>query len=49
VSVLHKVADVLIEKENIDGEEFMNIIQDSKVSQYLKRDAPGITIPYQAA
>ncbi len=47
--LLHKVAAVLIEKENIDGEEFQQLVLDSQVEQYLKKDAPGITIPYQAA
>jgi cell division protease FtsH len=49
VEVLHRVAAVLVEKENIDGEEFAAIIQDAKVNQYLKKDAPGVTIPYQPA
>lgn len=48
VDVLHKVAAVLVEKENIDGEEFQQIILDSRVEQYLKKDAPGVSIPYQA-
>uniref|UniRef100_A0A7S3QR73 AAA+ ATPase domain-containing protein n=1 Tax=Dunaliella tertiolecta TaxID=3047 RepID=A0A7S3QR73_DUNTE len=45
--ILHKVAAVLIEKENIDGDEFQQIILESQVEQYLKDDAPGVTIPYQ--
>jgi energy-converting hydrogenase A subunit M len=31
IDVLHKVAAVLIEKENIDGEEFQQIIMDTQV------------------
>lgn len=49
IEVLHKVAEVLVEKENIDGDEFQNIILASSTSQYLKEDAPGVTIPYQTA
>jgi len=47
IDILHKVAAVLIEKENIDGDEFQQIIMTSKAEQYLKSDAPGVTIPYQ--
>lgn len=38
-----------MEKENIDGDEFQQIILESQAQQYLKQDAPGVTIPYQAA
>lgn len=31
IEVLHKVAAVLVEKENIDGDEFQQIIQESQV------------------
>jgi hypothetical protein len=37
------------EKENIDGEEFQQIILASGTEQYRKDDAPGVTIPYQTA
>ncbi|GIL47634.1 hypothetical protein Vafri_4401 [Volvox africanus] len=49
LDVLHKVAAVLIEKENIDGDEFQQIVLASQAQQYLKKDAPGVSIPYQAA
>jgi cell division protease FtsH len=49
IEVLHKVAAVLVEKENIDGDEFQQLVQESRAEQYLKADAPGVTIPYQAA
>lgn len=49
INILHKVAAVLIEKENIDGDEFQQIVLESQAEQYLKPDAPGVTIPYQAA
>lgn len=48
IGVLHDVAAVLMEKENIDGDEFQKIIMASTARQYLKDDAPGVTIPYQA-
>lgn len=48
IAVLHDVAAVLLEKENIDGEEFQKIIIASQARQYLKDDAPGVSIPYKA-
>ncbi|WIA30461.1 hypothetical protein OEZ86_000545 [Tetradesmus obliquus] len=48
IDILHKTAAVLMEKENIDGDEFQQIILESQASQYLKGDAPGVSIPYQA-
>jgi cell division protease FtsH len=49
IDILHKTAAVLMEKENIDGDEFQQIILESQAEQYLKQDAPEMTIPYQAA
>ena len=49
IEILHKVAAVLLEKEQIDGEEFQNIILEQQAAQYLKQDAPGVTVPYQEA
>ena len=49
ISILHKVAAVLLEKEQIDGEEFQNIILEEQAAQYLKEDAPGVEVPYQTA
>ena len=40
---------MLIEKENIDGEEFQQIVLESRAEQYLKADEPSMTIPYQQA
>lgn len=48
IDILHKVAAVLIENENIDGDQFEQIIQESQAKQYLKEDAPGVVIPFQA-
>jgi cell division protease FtsH len=49
IDILHKTAAVLMEKENIDGDEFQQIILESQADQYLKQDAPGVSIPYQSA
>lgn len=49
IDILHKTAAVLMEKENIDGDEFQQIVLESQAEQYLKQDAPGVTIPFQAA
>ena len=47
IDVLHAVADVLMEKENIDGEEFERIMLGAKSELYLKADEPSVTVPYQ--
>ena len=47
ITVLHKIADVLLEREQINGDEFQKILADAQVSQYLKKDAPEVTVPYQ--
>ena len=47
IDVLHETAAILMEKENIDGEEFQNIILRSQAKQYLKTDEPSMTIPYK--
>ena len=47
--MLHKIADVLLEREQINGDEFQAILVEAKVTQYLKNDAPEVTVPYQAA
>jgi cell division protease FtsH len=49
IDILHKTAAVLMEKENIDGDEFQQIVLQSQAEQYLKQDAPGVSIPYQSA
>ena len=48
IDLLHKVAGILMEKENIDGDEFQQLILESQVEQYLKDDAPGVSIPYRS-
>jgi cell division protease FtsH len=48
ISILHKLAEVLLEKETIDGDECAKIIKEAGGEMYLKEDAPGVTIPYAA-
>eukprot|EP00669_Euglena_mutabilis_P007689 TRINITY_DN2919_c0_g1_i1.p1 TRINITY_DN2919_c0_g1~~TRINITY_DN2919_c0_g1_i1.p1 ORF type:complete len:260 (+),score=83.63 TRINITY_DN2919_c0_g1_i1:374-1153(+) len=45
---LKKLAETLMEKENLTGEETAAIIKDCGCKMYLKDDAPGVTIPYAA-
>lgn len=47
IEILHKTANVLIEKEQIDGDEFQKIIAEAQAEQYLKTDAE-VDIPYRA-
>ena len=47
MDILHDVSLKLIEKENMDGEEFEKIILASGAQQYTKDDAPEVTVPYQ--
>ena len=47
IGILHEVAEKLIEKENMDGDEFEKIILASGASQYTKDDEPSIKVPYQ--
>ncbi|KAK9827256.1 hypothetical protein WJX81_004169 [Elliptochloris bilobata] len=49
ISVLHKTADILMEREQIDGEEFQRIILEAQAEQYLKADEPQISVPYKDA
>ena len=49
IAILHKTADVLMEREQIDGEEFQRIILEAQAEQYLKADEPQITVPYKDA
>lgn len=41
MDVLHEVANTLVEKENMDGDELQQIIAASQAQQYTKKDAPG--------
>ena len=44
--VLDKVAEVLLEKESIDGDEFERIFTEARSTLYLKADAPGTKVPF---
>eukprot|EP00894_Picocystis_sp_ML_P000279 jgi/Pico_ML_1/50796/g1940.t1 len=46
IKVMHKTAEILLEKETIDGEEFQGVVAEYKASMYLEEDAPEVTIPY---
>ena len=35
IDVLHKTAAVLLEQENLDGDEFLKILMESQAEQYL--------------
>merc|ERR1712032_658860 len=45
MDVVHDVAAVLMEKENIDGDEFERICLKSRAKLYLKEDNAKITVP----
>jgi cell division protease FtsH len=47
IDILHEVSQILIEKENMDGEQFEKIVLASGAAQYTKDDNPDITVPYQ--
>ena len=48
IGVLHKAAAVLLEEENLDGDEFLKILMESQAEQYLKADNPEVTVPYKS-
>lgn len=47
ISVLHKTAEVLLEREQIDGDEFLRLILESQAENYLKADEPSVAVPYR--
>jgi len=49
ISVLHACADLLIEREQIDGEDLQALLVEAQSQQYLKTDEPTATIPYRTA
>ena len=49
IAILHKTADILMEREQIDGEEFQRVILEAQAEQYLKSDEPQISVPYKDA
>jgi cell division protease FtsH len=49
IECLHAVADVLLDKENIDGDEFEQIMLKAKAQLYLKEDNASIDVPFKTA
>jgi cell division protease FtsH len=47
IECLHAVADVLLDKENIDGDEFEQIMLKAKAQLYLKEDNASIDVPFK--
>ena len=45
-NVLDAVAEVLLEKETIDGDEFERIFTEARAQLYLKADSPGTKVPF---
>ena len=48
-ALLHRVADELLEREQIDGDELLAMIAEARIPLYLSRDAPGVAVPYREA
>jgi len=49
IEVLHRCADLLMEREQIDGEDLQALLVEAQSQQYLKEDEPSMTIPYRPA
>ena len=49
IDCLHAVADVLLDKENIDGDEFEKIMLAAKAKLYLKDDNESVEVPFKTA
>jgi cell division protease FtsH len=49
INVLHECADLLMEREQIDGEDLQALLVEAQAEQYLKPDEPSVTIPYRSA
>jgi cell division protease FtsH len=47
MSALHKCAELLLERETIDGEDLQAILVAEQSEQYLKEDEPSVSIPYR--
>ncbi len=45
--VLHKTAELLMEREQIDGEDLQALLVEAQAEQYLKADEPSVAVPYQ--
>ena len=49
IQCLHEVAEVLLDKENIDGDEFEQIMLKAKAKLYLKDDNSAVDVPFKTA
>ena len=49
INVLHACAELLLEREQIDGEDLQALLVEAQSQQYLKPDEPSATIPYRTA
>ena len=49
IQCLHDVAEVLLDKENIDGDEFEQIMLKAKAKLYLKNDNSAVDVPFKTA
>ena len=49
INVLHACAELLLEREQIDGEDLQALLVEAQSQQYLKTDEPSATIPYRTA
>eukprot|EP00887_Chlorella_sp_A99_P000458 scaffold17.g458.t1 len=47
ISVLHRCADLLMEREQLDGEDLQALLVEAQAEQYLKADEPSVSIPYR--
>jgi cell division protease FtsH len=47
IDALHAVTDLLLDKENVDGDEFERLLLEMGCKQYLKADEPSIAVPFQ--
>jgi cell division protease FtsH len=49
IACLHAVADVLLDKENIDGDEFEKIMLKARSKLYLLEDNAAVEVPFKTA
>ena len=47
IVLLHKLADLLQENEQVDGEELQAMIMEAQTEAYIAEDAPAVELPYQ--
>lgn len=46
--LLHRIAEVLLEKDQVDGEELLAMIFEAQTESYIQEDAKQ-TLPYREA